>query len=220
MASSGNYGRWIAIAILLPLCAWLVYRNLLAPADPRLAAPAPPAVSPRSAAVAPQDSSAQTAAPPPQRARRGGNGEPLTQQELASLDPTLREDLLERSRKIAYKGSTRNIFQYYTPPPPPAPPAPPAPPIGPRAPSAAATTAPRPVATPSSPPIALKFYGIAVPPGSSDKKAFLTNGDEIIIAKEGETIARFYKVIRIGVNSIELQDNRTERHQSLPLLEE
>ena len=215
MPSSSNYIRWIAIAVVVPLCAWLVYRNLLAPADPRLATPTPPpADSPRAAALGLQNSSAAGAAPAPPRARRAGNGEPLSQEELASLDPTLREDLLERSHQIAYQGSTRNIFQYYTPPPPPAPPPPPPP-------SQPVETAPaRPAPPPPPPPIALKFYGIAAPPGSADKKAFLTDGDEIIIAREGETIARFYKVIRIGVNSIELEDSRSNRRQSLPLLEE
>ena len=76
------------------------------------------------------------------------------------------------------------------------------------------------MAVPPPPPVALKFYGIAAPPGSGDKKAFLTDGDEIIIAQEGETIARFYKIIRIGVNSIELEDSRSKRRQNLPLLEE
>jgi hypothetical protein len=65
----------------------------------------------------------------------------------------------------------------------------------------------------------LKFYGIATPPASGEKKAFLIDGDEIIIATEGETIARFYKVIRIGVSSIELEYSRSQRRQSLPLLE-
>ena len=110
-----NYGRWIAIAILVPLSAWLVYRNLLAPADPRLAVPQPPAASPSTAA----NSSTEGSAPAPVLLQRAGNGEFLSQEALASLDPTLREDLLERSRQIAYSGSTRNIFQYYTPPPPP-----------------------------------------------------------------------------------------------------
>jgi hypothetical protein len=217
MPSGSNYGRWIAIAILLPVCAWLVYRNLLAPADPRLATPAPPsAESPRNAALGRQNDSSEGVAQAPARVRRAGNGELLSQEELASLDPTLREDLLERSRQIAYAGSTRNIFQYYTPPPPPAPPAPPAPP-----PSQPVEAAPaRPAPPPPPPPVALKFYGIAAPPGAGHKKAFLTDGEEIIIAQEGETIARFYKIIRIGVNSIELEDSRSKRRQSLPLLEE
>lgn len=215
MGRGSNFGRWIAIVIVVPLCAWLVYRNLLAPADPRLAVPEPPAASPRSAALGVQNSSTEASAPAPARVQRAGNGEPLSQQDLASLDPTLREDLLERSRQIAYSGSTRNIFQYYTPPPPPAPPAPPPPPAPPVEAAAPAKPAP-----PPPPPIALKFYGIAAPPGSGDKKAFLTDGEEIIIAREGQTIARFYKVIRIGVNSIELEDSRSQRRQNLPLLEE
>jgi hypothetical protein len=212
MASGSSFARWIAIAMVVPLCAWLVYRNLLAPADPRLSVPEPPAASPRAAALG--DSSTEGAAPAPARVQGAGNGEPLSQEELASLDPTLREDLLERSRQIAYSGSSRNIFQYYTPPPPPAPPVPPPP----SQPVEAAP--PRPAAPPPPPSIALKFYGIAAPPGSGDKKAFLTDGDEIIIAQEGETIARFYKIIRIGINSIELEDSRSRRRQSLPLLEE
>ena len=213
MASGSSYIRWIAIAIVVPLCAWLVYRNLLAPADPRLAVPQPPAASPRTASLG--DSSTAGSAPAPARAQSAGSGGPLSQEELASLDPTLREDLLERSRQIAYSGSTRNIFQYYTPPPPPAPPAPPPPPPQPSE-AAGSQSAP----PPPPPPVALKFYGIAAPPGSGDKKAFLTDGDEIIIAQEGETIARFYKIIRIGVNSIELEDSRSKRRQNLPLLEE
>ena len=214
MASGSNLGRWIAIAVVVPLCAWFVYRNLLAPADPRLAVPQPPAASSRNAA--PSDPSTEGSAPAPARVRRAGSAEPLSQEELASLDPTLRGDLLERSRRIAYSGSTRNIFQYYTPPPPPAPPDPPPPPPSQPAGGAAAQPAP----PPPPPPIALKFYGVAAPPGSGDRKAFLTDGDEIIITKEGETIARFYKVIRIGVNSIELEDSRSQRRQTLPLLEE
>ena len=209
MASGSNYIRWIAIAIVVPLCAWLVYRNLLAPADPRLAVPQPPAASSRTG------SSTEGSAPAPAPAQRAASGGPLSQEDLASLDPTLREDLLERSRQIAYSGSTRNIFQYYTPPPPPAPPAPPPPPPQPSE-AAGSQSAP----PPPPPPVALKFYGIAAPPGSGDKKAFLTDGDEIIIAQEGETIARFYKIIRIGVNSIELEDSRSKRRQNLPLLEE
>jgi len=203
------------MAILVPLCAWLVYRNLLSPEDPRLAATPPRQESARAAALGLQEPSSEPGSPEASTggAPRGGNGEALSQEELAALDPTLREDLLERSRQAAYSGSTRNIFQYYTPPPPPAPPAPPP------APAPVAAAPARPAAPPAPPPIALKFYGIASPPGSGDKKAFLTEGEEIIIAKEGEVIARFYKIIRIGVNSIELEDNRSQSRQSLPLLE-
>ena len=135
---------------------------------------------------------------------------------MASLDPTLREELLERSREVKYQGSSRNIFQIYTPPPPPAPPTPP--PANPA--TAGPTTPPPPPPPPPAPSIPLKFYGVAAPPGSVHKKAFLTDGEEIFIAQEGEVIAKFYKIVRIGVNTIELEDSRSKQKQSLPLQEE
>jgi len=210
MATGSTYARWIAVAVLVPLCAWLVYRNLLGPGDARLAGGQPRDDSSRSAALGLANPPSRTSA----SSNRGGPGAPLSQEELAALDPTLREDLLERSRRIAYTGSSRNIFQYYTPPPPPAPPAPPP------APPPAEAAAVRPAQPPPPPPIALKFYGIASPPGAGEKRAFLIDGEEIIIAKEGDTIGRFYKVIRIGVNSIELEDSRSQRRQSLELPED
>jgi len=223
MANTGaGYGRWIAAGLLAPLCVWLVYRNLLGPQDPRVAASAPRADVAQGAAVNPESSNPApdrpAPAPAPAAGRRGRADQPLSQQELAALDPTLREDLLERSQQMEYTGSSRNIFQMYTPPPRPPPPPPPPPPR----PTPVGDTAPRP-APPGprpAPSISLKFYGVAAPPGAGEKKAFLSDGDEIIIAREGEVIARFYKVIRIGVNSIELEDSRSKQKQSLPLLEE
>lgn len=218
MANRGaGYGRWIAMGILVPLCVWLVYRNLLGTGDPRVSASVPQAGSGRGAAVSAAQDQTRPAPAPAATARRGRPDESLSQEQLAALDPTLREDLLERSRQVEYSGSSRNIFQTYTPPPPPAPPAPPPPPP---APVADPATRPGPPPTPPPPPISLKFYGVASPPGSGEKKAFLSDGEEIIIAKEGEVVARFYKVIRIGVNSIELEDSRSQKKQSLPLVEE
>jgi hypothetical protein len=206
------------MGILVPLCVWLVYRNLLGTGDPRVSASVPQAGSARGAVVsAAQDKPGP--APAPAATRRGRPDESLSQEQLAALDPTLREDLLERSNQIEYKGSSRNIFQPYTPPPPPPPPAPPPPPPPPT-PVADPAAQPGPPPTPPPPPITLKFYGVASPPGSGEKKAFLSDGEEIIIAKEGEVVGSFYKVIRIGVNSIELEDSRSQQKQSLPLVEE
>ena len=219
MANSGSgYGRWIAMGILVPLCVWLVYRNLLAPGDPQVAASVPRADAARSSAVSAASPAADRPGPPPSASpgRRGRADQSLSQEELAALDPTIREDLLERSRQVEYAGSSRNIFQIYTSPPPPPPPPPPSRPT----PVAETPLRPTPAPPPPTPSISLKFYGVATPPGSGEKKAFLSDGEEIIIAKEGEVVARFYKVIRIGVTSIELEDSRSKQKQSLPLLEE
>ena len=183
------------LAVLLVACVWLVWRNLLAPV-------------PQSAGIGQGtqvDAARGTAATPSgRRGRPSGDA-------LADYDPTLRLDLLEAARKVEYRGSARNIFQAYTPPPPPMPPPPPPPP-----PTAAART---PV-TPPAASIPLKFYGTAQRPGSQPRKAFLIDGEEIFIAQEGDIVAKFYKVIRIGPSSIELEDTRSRQRQQLPLIEE
>jgi hypothetical protein len=127
------------------------------------------------------------------------------------MDPTLRVDLLESSRQVKYEGSSRNIFEPYQPPPPPAPPAVKAPPPAappPQFPAAPAVTIP------------LKFYGIAERPTGGPKKALLTDGEEIFIAQEGDLVARYYRIIRIGLNTIQLEDTRDHKSHQLPLLEE
>lgn len=208
--SSPSRGRWIALAVLVPLCAWLVYRNLLSPGDQRVAGASPRLEPSQRGALPGANRGGETsrAAPAPSE-----EGRVLNRQQLAALDPTLRLDLLEKSRQVKYEGGSRNIFQVYTPPPPK--------PVS--DPVVAPPIAPPPSAPPPPPPppsIPLKFYGVATPPGSAQKKAFLTDGEEIIIGLEGDVIAKFYKIIRIGVSTIELEDNRTKQRQSLPLQEE
>ena len=208
--------RWMAMGILVPLCVWLVYRNLIAPEEQRVAASLPQVESSGNTTASGRNPVDDRARPTPASGEetRRQPGQSLSQQDLAALDPTLREDLLERSREVEYQGSSRNIFQVYTPPPAP-PPAAPAP-----SPTAAASAPPLPPPPPPAPTIPLKFYGVAAPSGSPQKKAFLTDGEEIFIAQEGEMIARFYKVVRIGINTIELEDSRSKQKQSLPLQEE
>jgi hypothetical protein len=62
---------------------------------------------------------------------------------------------------------------------------------------------PPPVAAP--PPIPLKFFGFASHPGEP-KRIFLSKGDDVFIAGEGEIVDRRYKVVRISPNSVEIQD--------------
>ncbi|MBI4442322.1 MAG: hypothetical protein HY649_02980 [Acidobacteria bacterium] len=197
--------QFIALLILAPLCAWLVYRNIVAPAPLNGIASVPPAGTAQGAEQAPAASR-----PAASRNVRQQRDRTMSLQELAALDPTLRLDLLEQIRQVDYIGPVRNIFEPYTPPPPPQPVA------------AAPVTAP--VMPRSSGPAPLnipwKFYGMAVRSGSFQKKAFLTDGEEIFIGEEGSQFARRYKIIRIGVNSIEVEDTQTSQKQQLPLQEQ
>jgi hypothetical protein len=129
------------------------------------------------------------------KAKSGGKkirGEP-------SLDPTLQLKLLETTEQIKYAGSGRNIFVSQAEPPP----TPIAPAVTDKMKAEqAAYVAPPP---PPPPPIPLKFFGFASGPGEP-KKAFLSQGDDVFIAGEGEIIDRRYKVVRISATSIEMQD--------------
>jgi hypothetical protein len=121
-----------------------------------------------------------------------------------SLDPTLRTDLLKTSEDVTYKGAGRDIFQNQPEPPPV--PKPIVDPMKDR-------TPPPP---PPPPPIPLKFYGFSGNK-SGPKEVFLSKGDDIFIAKEGQIVDRRYKILKIGPNSVEVEDVLNNNRQTLPL---
>ena len=198
-------GKLIALLALAAICAFFVYRNFLLPQEPRV----PASLSAESNALGDADADSVPGSRPTSAPSRDGT---LSQQQLAALDPTLRVDLLERSKHVKYAGESRNIFQFYTPPPPSAPAT--APLIESPVPARPSPSAPQALSIP------LKFYGVASRPGTSHKKAFLTDGEEIFIGEEGDMIAKRYKIIQIRVNSIEMEDSQDSRRQQLPLIEE
>jgi hypothetical protein len=120
-----------------------------------------------------------------------------------SLDPTLRFDLLKSSEDVTYKGTGRDIFRNQ--PEPVAIPQPVTPVVD-----------TRPPPPPPPPPIPLKFYGFSSNK-SGPKQVFLSKGDDIFVAKEGQVIDRRYKIIKIGPNSVEVEDVLTNNRQTLPL---
>src|SRR5262249_41749613 len=69
---------------------------------------------------------------------------------------------------------------------------------------------------PPPPPINLKFYGFATSTGTT-KKVFLSEGDDIFIASEGDIIDRRYKILRISPMSVEVEDVLNNNRQQIPL---
>ena len=131
----------IVMVVLVAICIGLVYRNFPAPAKNNV---------PATTVAGGSANRGARAASPPQS--RNQSGRTMDQQALARMDPTLRLDLLEKSRQATYDGSFRNIFQAYVPPPP-------KPVVDPVLPLPA-----KPAQAPSKPPpptIPLKFYGVA-----------------------------------------------------------
>jgi hypothetical protein len=141
--------------------------------------------------------------------RRTKSGKLITVLE-PRLDPTLDVSLLKQSEEIKYAGNGRNIFV---------------------AGSVATIERPkgtgatdhnpqevvfRPPPIPPAPPITLKFFGFENEPGEP-KKAFLSQGEDVFIAGEGEIVDRRYRVLRIGPNSVEMEDVLYNNRQNIPL---
>ena len=142
--------------------------------------------------------------------------------DTASIDPTLRLDLLAKLKTVDVEAGTRSLFEIAA-----------APPqkwqrgarsrrrsrsrsqfVGP--------VQPKPVEAPpepKAPPIPLKFYGFVNKTKVGDKRAFFLDGEDIVIAAEGDTIKKRYKIVRIGVNSAVVEDTefKSNNQQTLPL---
>jgi len=145
----------------------------------------------------------------------------------SSIDPTLHLDSLTRLKSVKLEGGSRSIFDF-----------------GQAAPAAVVAAKepdkiipqhwyfkgpvqpPAPVAKvdppkPPPPPIPLKFYGFVNQTKAGIKRAFFLDGEDIIVASEGELVKKRYKIVRIGVNSAVVEETQFENHQqTLPLVEE
>jgi hypothetical protein len=188
-----NKTKTILAAVLLIFAAVMLYRWLF-PGTDEDASATPSTVAPRTVV-----NSSSTAAKSGKSGRKGG---PLLAQ---TLDPTLRFDLLKSSEEVSYKGSGRDIFRSQPEPPPILKPLP-------------ADKQPTPVYTPPPPPpINLKFYGFA---NSKDgnKRIFLSQGEDIFVAKEGQVVDRRYRIVKINPNSVDVEDVLTNNRQTLPLV--
>jgi hypothetical protein len=123
-----------------------------------------------------------------------------------SIDPTLQLALLRASEDIKYTGKGRNIFQAQIDIPKPI-----------KNPVIETQKAPQPPpGPPPPPPINLKFFGFASKPGEP-KRIFLSQGEDVFIAGEGDIVNRRYKVVHIGPASVEIEDVLNNNRQSIPL---
>lgn len=121
-------------------------------------------------------------------------------------NPALRLDLLKEP--TPYTGMHRNIFKS-TPLPPVEPPRPVVP---------QQAVNPEPV-QPVVPPLVLpfKFYGYVSDAKSTRLRGFFTNGDDIMVAAEGETVARRFRLVRLTVTRAELEEISTGKKATLQL---
>jgi hypothetical protein len=163
--------------------------------------------------------SSTASAPPVAQTASSSSGHPVTRRTKSGkvvavieprLDPTLELNLLKQSEEISYAGNGRNIFV-----------------------AGSVATIERPKATgvtdlhpqqalfqhppaQAPPPILLKFFGFTNEPGAA-KKVFLSQGEDVFIAGEGEIVDRRYRVLRISPSAVEMEDVLNNNRQSIPL---
>jgi len=224
------------LGALLAVAGVVLYLNVFSGDSSSSPAPAPRAVAVSAPVDAPQ--AGAIGAPDTRRAAKNVAGteikfrqgplRPEDRTDPATIDPTLRLDLLAKVQNVEPEATMRNLFQYGAAPPPPAaapvalpehpptiainskPAAPPPPPPPPGPPPA-----------PKAPPMTFKYYGYKVSKADGRKEAFLLDGDDIIIAGENDAVKLGrYKVVRIGVNSITIEDTQFMSTQTLQLQED
>jgi len=160
--------------------------------------------SPAAAPVAAQPTSTATR----QAVRRTASGKTVPVLE-PRLDPTLDLNLLSQSEEIKYAGNGRNIFVAGSV-------AVIEKPKGPGVTDQQADAIRRPPPIPPPPPITLKFFGFANRPGET-KRVFLSQGEDVFIAAEGDIVDRRYRVLHISPTAVDVEDVLNNNRQSLPL---
>ncbi len=142
--------------------------------------------------------------------------------DLSTVDPTLKLDRLAKVRAVGEVGGKRSLFEYYTPPPPPPPkvaainPQDAAAAKAPEQPQKAASTGPP--KPPPPPPPAFKFFGYEGRPGDPMRRAFFVEGEDNYLVAEGDLVRDRYKVIRIGVTSVEVEDTVSKTRHTLQIV--
>jgi hypothetical protein len=131
------------------------------------------------------------------------------------VDPTLRLDLLARLQSVTPIGNARNLFQMGAAPLTDAAGRPIQHPIIPIKPVA---PAPPPTPAVAIVNIPLKYYGFAKPIGTGESnRGFFLDGDNIVIASEGEVVKQKYLIVELTPTSARVEDTELKQGKPLPL---
>lgn len=119
---------------------------------------------------------------------------------LSVENPSLHKDAVDKARKTEYKSAGRNIFSRELPPPPVPPPHVPGP-NDPKPP-----IVPPVKITPTVPPLPVKFFGYGTIPNGTARLAFFSDGEVVIVVKEGELLMNRFRILKIGNANLEYEE--------------
>jgi hypothetical protein len=115
------------------------------------------------------------------------------------------------AQKTEYKSNGRNIFSPIAPPPP----------VDPKK---AAELQPKQITTPQpvvpqAPTLPVKFFGYGTVPNGTARRAFFTDGEDVYIVSEGETLLGRYRILHIGNVNLDFEELSTGRRGTAVLEE-
>ena len=122
-------------------------------------------------------------------------------------NPELQRWKQETSRRTEYKSSGRDLFSESLPPPPLRKADPPPDPVP------VVPAEPPPPTLPAN----MKFFGYGTIPNGTAKRAFLSDGEEVYIVGEGDTLVGRFRIIRIGNARLEFEEIATGRRNAVTL---
>jgi hypothetical protein len=133
---------------------------------------------------------------------------------LGVENPALQRDKQHASQKTEYKSGGRDLFSAIAPPPP----------VDQQKAIERARVPAGPQQPPPPPPPTLpgnmKFFGYGTIPNGTAKRAFLSDGDNIYIVGEGDTLLGKFRVTKIGNANLDFEEIASGRHGSTQLTEE
>lgn len=142
----------------------------------------------------------------------GSASKPRAGKAEAESVPRIGLDRLEQPR-TADKVGSRDLFAFGAPPPPPAPP----PTLEPPPVAQAAALVPALPTTPPLVPLNLKYIGSLDAPQGVKVAFFMNDQKEVVMGQVGETVMNRFKVMKIGLESADVQMLGSESLQRIPL---
>jgi hypothetical protein len=240
---TGDRKKVIALGVLMLGASYAFYDNVLSTPSVGPSTPPAGAVTQRngdlevaSAPVTPTAPAPKSTQPRPLLNRSTKNDEfhPVlrpkgrmgeVQVDPNSIDPTIHMEILAKIQDTKLEGGQRNLFQFGAAPAPE--------PLKGKEPVVqvvrvydypreAPKPAPPPLPPPPPPPTppSFKYYGLATKRIDNKRTAFFLDGEDIILATEGMTVKGRWKVLKIGSDSVTLEDAQTKRQQPLAISEE
>jgi hypothetical protein len=132
---------------------------------------------------------------------------------LAVENPQLHRDKMEEAQKTEYHSLGRNPFSEIAPPK-----------EQPKENKVAQHVTPGPPVLPPLPPPTLpgnmKYFGYGTIPNGTLRRAFLSDGDDVFIVGEGDTLLGRFRIVKINNANLEFEEIATGRRNTIRLQEE